>query len=223
VDVSTSAVAAKVGQTVTVPITGHNRGPNAIWAFAVGNVSDEPDFTFVGYTGCAEAQTPIFCSTSYVRSGGSATIGLRIKVTHCGPGKGALPVEYRDGFTSREIPIEWVFIFSVTVAGCAPAAPPPAAGHAADPGNPAAGGAPAAVAPAAAPTSAATESSPAGEPLADQAGAQMVPTSNNRSRSPLSIALLLVAFLVGAGGLTWYRWRRHPGAAPALPGQSMDA
>ncbi len=57
VDISTAPVNGRIGQTVTVPITGRNRGPNAIWALIIGgidfaSIGPESGLVLVGRTGC---------------------------------------------------------------------------------------------------------------------------------------------------------------------------
>jgi hypothetical protein len=222
VELNTKTVTAKIGQTVTVPVTGRNRGPNAIWALAVGNV-DIPagDLIFTGYTGCAGAWTDNYCASGYVRAGGSTTIGLKLKIKRCSPGHAFVPVVYRDGFTSREITLQWRFTVTIAVAGCTTTAPPAAASNT--------GGAPTttAAAPAASATTATaspspsptdnTSATPATSPSTDSHGIALAgATPNEPSKTPWIVAALIISFIAAAIALSLQRRRKAAGAsAPA--------
>jgi hypothetical protein len=218
-----------IGETVTVPVTMTNLGPNTVMWMATTFPTLVPGLEVVGHEGCAGTGyvSARLCDTAYLAGGQSRTVGVRIRIDAC-PDPHTRQFGHAIHTSSNDATFAFGTRGSVRVAGCA--GPPSTSGSAAS-----GGGWPVAADASTTPTPAPTMPPPSPDgmddparrlaeaeaaltgpqPPADAAGGDWVPVSDVRGvDSGIGIAgiLALLILLVLTRALAWAVHQRRTAA-----------
>jgi hypothetical protein len=115
-------VTGRIGETVTVPATMTNLGPDTLRWAATSFATMVPGLEVVGHEGCAGTGyvSTRLCDTEHLAGGQSRTIGVRVRIDGC-PDPHTRQFGHAIHASSNNATLEHGTFGSVTVEGCGPA------------------------------------------------------------------------------------------------------